>query len=52
MQDIDDFVTAANKMLEQKGIAPISLSPITRRRLMHQRGLQIDGESVKKGNKK
>lgn len=39
LQDVDDFVTAANKMLEAKGIAPISLSPIARRMLMRRSGL-------------
>lgn len=37
MQDIDDFVDAANIMLESKGIAPITLSPISRRMLMRSR---------------
>lgn len=37
-EDIDDFVTAANKLLEEKGIAPISVGPITKRRLMKLRG--------------
>lgn len=39
MEDIDDFVSAANKLLEDKGIAPLKLSPITRRMLMRRRGL-------------
>ena len=39
MEDIDDFISAANKMLEAKGIAPLKLSPITRRMLMRRRGL-------------
>ena len=39
MEDIDDFVEAANKMLDDKGIAPLKLSPITRRMLMRRRGL-------------
>ena len=38
MQDIDDFMTAANQLLEQKGIAPIKLSPISRRMLMRKKG--------------
>ena len=38
MEDIDDFVEAANRMLEEKGIAPIKLSPISRRMLMRRRG--------------
>lgn len=39
MADIDDFVKAANKLLDAKGIAPIKMSPITRRMLMRRRGL-------------
>lgn len=39
MEDIDDFVEAANKLLEAQGIAPIKMSPITRRMLMRRRGL-------------
>ena len=38
-EEIDDFVKAANKMLEEKGIAPIKLSPISRRAMMRRRGL-------------
>ena len=52
MQDIDDFVTAANQMLEKKGIAPISLSPIMRRRLLHERGLTAAPEAFKKEKQK
>ena len=32
--DIDDLMTAANKMLEDKGVAPISLNPVIKRNLM------------------
>ena len=39
MEDIDDFVKAANKLLDAQGIAPIKMSPITRRMLMRRRGL-------------
>ena len=39
MEDIDAFVSAANKMLDDKGIAPLKMSPITRRMLMRRRGL-------------
>ena len=38
MQDIEDFMTAANQLLEQKGIAPLKLSPISRRMLMRKKG--------------
>ena len=38
VQDVDDFVAAANKLLDAKGIAPISLSPIARRMLMRRSG--------------
>lgn len=33
-QDIDDYVTAANMMLEKKGVAPIKLGPISKRALL------------------
>jgi len=39
MDDIDDFVKAANKLLDAKGIAPIKMTPITRRMLLRRRGL-------------
>lgn len=42
LQDVDDFVAAANKLLETKGIAPISLSPIARRMLMRRSGLPVE----------
>ena len=32
-EEADDIIAAANKMLEDKGIAPISMSPITRRNI-------------------
>ncbi len=32
-RDIEDFITAANVQLEQKGIAPIKLGPVTRHML-------------------
>ncbi len=32
-QDVEDYVQAANKMLEDKGIAPLDLGPISRRKL-------------------
>jgi len=32
--DVEDFITAANLMLEKKGIAPLKLSPIAKRMLM------------------
>ena len=36
-QDVDDIISAANIMLDQKGIAPIKLGPVAKRRLMRQR---------------
>ena len=33
--DIDTYVEAANKMLEQKGIAPMKMNPLSRRALIH-----------------
>ncbi len=35
-QDIDDYVQAANKMLEEKGIAPLDPGPLARRKLRMQ----------------
>lgn len=37
IDDLDDFVTAANQLLEKKGIAPLHLGVITRRMLDHNR---------------
>lgn len=37
-QDVDDFVKAANILLEEKGIAPLNVGPITRRRLATLKG--------------
>lgn len=36
-QDVDDLLSACNKMLESKGIAPMKFGPITRRKLMSQK---------------
>ena len=38
MQDVDDLVEAANKMLDEKGIAPIKLGPISRRLIQRRKG--------------
>ncbi len=35
-QDVDDFVESANIMLEAKGIAPMTLGPIAKRRLLRK----------------
>jgi len=44
-QDIEDFVTAANKMLDEKGVAPLKLGLITRRRLeMMKEQRELKGE--------
>ena len=32
-EDVDNFVQAANKMLEERGVAPLHIGPIARRRL-------------------
>ena len=32
-EDVEDFVTACNQMLEKKGIAPLKLGPLSRQRL-------------------
>lgn len=37
IDDIDDFVSAANILLEQKGIEPIQMNPIVRQMLILQR---------------
>ena len=38
MEDVDDLVEAANKMLEEKGIAPMKLGPISRRLIQRRKG--------------
>lgn len=35
-QDVDDFVESANIMLEAKGLAPMTLGPIAKRRLLRK----------------
>lgn len=45
IQDVDDFVKAANRMLEAKGIAPLRLGVVTRRML--QRYHETDKGKVK-----
>jgi len=42
-QDVADFVAAANKILESKGVTPIELSPIIKSRLKHL-NQQSEGE--------
>lgn len=36
-QDVEDLLGACNKMLEEKGIAPMKFGPITRRKLMQKK---------------
>ncbi len=43
-QDVADFVAAANKMLEENGIAPISVSDFTREVLKDSAGIREDGD--------
>lgn len=38
MQDVDDLIEAANKMLDAKGIAPIKLGPVSRRLIQRRKG--------------
>ena len=38
MEDVDDLVKAANTMLDAKGIAPITLGPISRRLIQRRKG--------------
>lgn len=33
-QDVDDYIEAANKMLDAKGISPMKLSPVSKRMIM------------------
>jgi|GEM_PF-2813535 len=35
-EDVNDFLQAANKMLDEKGIAPMELGPLARRRLLRK----------------
>ena len=39
--DIDDYIKAANILLESKGIAPIKINPVLRRSLMNAVGKQV-----------
>lgn len=47
-QDVEDYVTSANKLLEAKGIAPLNIGPISRRKLMMMReeALKAGAEQV------
>ena len=45
--DVDDMVDAANKLLEQKGIAPISLNPLTRRMICKNLGIPYERKKAK-----
>lgn len=40
MEDVDDFLKAANKLLEEKGVAPLTMSPIAKRMLMRRKGVR------------
>lgn len=42
--DVEDFVQAANKKLEEKGIAPLNVGPITRQKLRMMRQQQLNGQ--------
>lgn len=44
IEDVDDFVTAANMMLDEKGIAPIKLGVITRE-MIKLNSIRDDGET-------
>ena len=41
--DIDEFIAAANRILEEKGIAPLQLNPLARKRL--ERMIQQKGNT-------
>lgn len=45
--DIDDYVSALNKMLEDKGMAPFEMSPIMKQRMIKRLGLAQDNENGK-----
>ena len=36
-RDVDDFIAAANKYLEERGIAPLKVGPVARRMLMRRK---------------
>lgn len=40
VEDVEDFLSAANRILEQKGVAPLTMSPIAKRMLMRRKGVQ------------
>lgn len=40
IEDVDDFLKAANKLLEEKGVAPLTMSPIAKRMLMRRKGVR------------
>ena len=42
-EDIDTAISAVNRMMEEKGLAPISLSPITKRCIMRRIGITPKG---------
>lgn len=39
LEDVEDFAAAANKLLAERGIAPITLSPIAKRMLLRRKGV-------------
>ncbi len=39
VEDVELFLEAANKLLEQKGVSPIKLSPIAKRMMMRRQGV-------------
>lgn len=41
-KDVEDLLGACNKMLEEKGIAPLTYGPITKRNLMRSQNLESD----------
>jgi hypothetical protein len=41
-KDVEDLFGACNKMLEEKGIAPLTYGPITKRNLMRSQNLESD----------
>lgn len=41
-EDVETYVEAANKMLEEKGIAPIKMNPVLKQNLMRRAGLKYE----------
>lgn len=49
-QDVEDYLSAANKLLEKKGVSPIKLTPLSKRMLLRHKGI-VGGEKEHKSRK-